>query len=128
MEYRRNPIVNRLPEIDILSDFTPPLSLEMQFKLINALPNFHKYPWFKMVKHLKHEQRMPTSTRMYPGSPRNRILQAASYRPNPSPIIRDVLMHLVGCKIPVRYPDKGNKGKRKRSVRIYNKEEIGYSN
>ena len=117
MEYRGNVIVDRAPEIDIWSDFTPPLSLERQFAMINALPNFHKYPWFKLVKHLKHEQRMPTNTRMYPGSPRNRILQAVGYRLNPFPIIRDVLMNLLGCKIPVPYP---NKGKRKRRVRIYN--------
>ena len=115
MEYRGKSIVQESPMIDVWSDLIPPLSLKTQFSIINAIPNFHKYPWEKLVKYLKHEQRVPTTTRVYPGSPRHRIIQAATFRQNSVSIIHDVLMNYAGFKTPVGYPPKA---KSRRIVRF----------
>ena len=56
------------------------LSMEDQFSILSILPNHHKWPWKEVVKSLRFEQRLSSTRRYYPGSPRNRIIQAFCFR------------------------------------------------
>ncbi|XP_065683138.1 uncharacterized protein LOC105847137 isoform X2 [Hydra vulgaris] len=84
-------------------------SLENQFSLLSDLPNHHKWMWDKLVKILRYEQKFSTSCRYFPGSPRNRILQAIFYQNNYVNIIRSCLKNIFNIKETFKYPSsKGN--------------------
>nr|XP_047137215.1 uncharacterized protein LOC105847614 isoform X3 [Hydra vulgaris] len=79
-------------------------TLENQFSLLSDLPNHHKWMWDKLIKILRYEQKFSTSCRYFPGSPRNRILQALFYRNNSIDIIKSCLKNIFNIKEPVMYP------------------------
>ena len=79
-------------------------TIENQFSLLSDLPNHHKWMWDKLTKILRFEQKFSTSCRYFPGSPRNRILQALFYRNNSIDIIKSCLKNTFNIKEPVIYP------------------------
>nr|XP_047127569.1 uncharacterized protein LOC105848429 [Hydra vulgaris] len=84
-------------------------SLENQFSLLSDLPNHHKWMWDKLVKILRYELKFSTTCRYFPGSPRNRILQAFFYRNNYVNIKRSCLKNIFNIKETFKYPSsKGN--------------------
>nr|XP_047139151.1 uncharacterized protein LOC124815053 [Hydra vulgaris] len=60
--------------------------------------------WDKLVKGVKYEQKFSNSCRYFPGSPRNRILQASFYRVTSDNIIVSILRNVFGVKETVVYP------------------------
>ena len=86
------------------------LSLSAQFQCISLIPNYHKWPWNLKGKsvHLRFVQKFSTSCRYYPGSPRNRILQAMMYRENDVTITTAILENLSGSKKLIPYPEKAS--------------------
>ena len=81
------------------------LSLDEQQALLMTLPNHHKWP-FLNSRETKYDQQFSNSRRRYPGSPRNRIIQAWFFREEPFEIIHDVLVNLFCCSLKIRYPEK----------------------
>lgn len=81
------------------------LDILKQQEILLCLPNHHKWP-FPGVKELKHDQRFSSSSRRYPGSPRNRFIQAWNSRNNPCYIIYDILYNIYCGERKVRYPEK----------------------
>ena len=81
------------------------LNLQEQFKVLNNIPNFHKWQWEpngKPVK-IKYEQKFSDVFRYYPGSPRNRITQGCCYRDDSEVIARDCLYNIFAGFTPVQY-------------------------
>lgn len=87
--------------LELWKEKQAPFDLSAQMKLLNSIPNFHKWTWDKPIERLSYDQRLPTCTRVYPGSPRHRIIQAINGRNNPGSIIHAVLQNLEGEKVPV---------------------------
>jgi len=117
MSYRSNPSAKSF-SVSITEPMEGMLSLENQFILISSLPNNHKWDWPSESnnRNVKFEQRFSTSTRRYPSSPRNRIIQAMIYRTDPWNIISDCLYNIfIGCK-EVQYPKTALKRSRKRNL------------
>ena len=81
------------------------LDIKTQQEILLCLPNHHKWP-FPGVKELKHDQRFSSSCRRYPGSPRNRFIQAWNFLDNPYDIIYDILYNIYCGQKKVRYPEK----------------------
>ncbi|XP_047139988.1 uncharacterized protein LOC124815374 [Hydra vulgaris] len=81
-------------------------SIEDQFRILSDLPNHHKWMWDKLVKGVKYEQKFSNSCRYFPGSPRNRILQASFYRVTSDNIIVSILRNVFGVKETVVYPSR----------------------
>ena len=112
---------NPLQHLDLTKNLGDDLDMSQQQKILSCLPNHHKWP-FPDVKGLKHEQRFSSSTRRYPGSPRNRFVQAWNSRSDPYHIIYDILFNIFCGPKKVRYPEKRttvtgqNPRKRKRTL------------
>ncbi|XP_065653453.1 uncharacterized protein LOC136080565 isoform X2 [Hydra vulgaris] len=103
-------------------------TLENQFSLLSDLPNHHKWMWDKLTKILRFEQKFSTSCRYFPGSPRNRILQALFYRNNSFDIIKSCLKNTFNIKEPVVYPsskgDLAHKSSIAKKIRLSSLEGI----
>ena len=130
-QFRSNPgtpVQQPMLTSDLLSDDTV-LDLKQQFSLINQLPNLHKWPWDGAKVNIYHLQKFSIASRWYPGSPRNRIIQAFCYRDEPRNIVFDCLYNAFVAAKTVRYPKNIAKvarppsSRRKRSLR----EALGYS-
>ena len=85
------------------------LTLEHQFFLLSCLPNFHKWKWDKRVNITRFCQRFPNSCRFYPGSPRNRIIQAFSFREETESVIRVCVKNIRGENTIVPYVNPKSK-------------------
>ena len=72
------------------------LSMEDQFSVLSLLPNHHKWQWNKFVKSLRFEQRLSSTSRYYPGSPRNRIIQAFCFRDDFREICNQCVKNILG--------------------------------
>ena len=123
MLYRSNPsISNSSNNLWSVKVFNP--TLEEQFFMLSDLPNHHKWQWTDLVTVLRFEQKLSTSSRYYPGSPRNRIIQATCFRDNALSIASACLNNIFGVKELVLYPQKlknGESSKVKKSMRGTNK-------
>lgn len=85
-------------------------SLTEQFEVLSTIPNYHKWAWPSEKSHsVKFEQRFLTSSRHYPGSPRNRIMQALIYRREAKRIIQQCLLNIDGKPVPVIYERAGKR-------------------
>ena len=104
MNYRSNP--SNINNYSVWSQLPEQLSIEDQFALLSSLPNYHKWLWGVPVKVLRFEQKLSTSCRYYPGSPRNRIIQACCFRNESLEIVRACLFNVLGEKVKVTYPVK----------------------
>lgn len=105
MGYRsQNPEGESTNNLSIWNDLDYSPDLSQQFQMLNSISNFHFWPWSGNVRRqVLLQERLPNTTRFYPGSPRHRILQAIHYRPNAAKIVFDVLMNITGCNVEVRY-------------------------
>ena len=83
--------------------------LEEQFFMLSDLPNHHKWKWCDLVMNLRFEQKLSTSCRYFPGSPRNRIIQACCYQDNVFTIVHACLNNVFCVKEPVIYSEKRKK-------------------
>ncbi|XP_065681366.1 uncharacterized protein LOC136095076 [Hydra vulgaris] len=83
--------------------------LEDQFRILSDIPIHHKWKWDKPVKILRHEQKFSNSCKYFPGSPRNRILQASIYRVGSESIILSLFKNVFGIKETVTYPSRKEK-------------------
>lgn len=106
--YRSNPTsttVNNIPSI--LEKQQQEMSLHQQHMILNQIPNLHKWPWNNTsILNITHPQKFSISSRRYPGSPRNRILQAKRFREACDDIVIDCLQNVFeNISVPVRYPD-----------------------
>lgn len=99
--------------------------MEEQFAIISSLPNNHKWKWNQNAtsKQFKFEQKFSCSSKYYPGSPRNRILQACCFRDDPENIVVACLENICGKKVEVPYPKDRQVGvsNRRRRPRILTK-------
>ena len=89
-----------------LRELDTTLSLTGQFRVISSIPNYHRWCWpnINSKSQFKYEQRFSTSCKYYPGSPRNRIVQAWCYRDDPLPIINACIRNILGVECGVPYP------------------------
>lgn len=108
MIFRSNPI-NTI-EYSIWNPSPASLSMENEFFLLSCLPNFHKWQWEKFVTRLKFEQKFSNSCRDYPGSPRNRIIQAFNYRNESYKVIESCLKAIRGEAFEFPYVSRKRKG------------------
>ena len=92
-------------KLDMKTTIENDLNIDEQQALLMTLPNHHKWP-FLNASETKYEQQFSTSQRRYPGSPRNRIIQAWYFRQEPFEIIFDILVNLFCCPVTIRYPKK----------------------
>ena len=77
------------------------LPLQEQLDAISILPNYHKWEWAKGKKNqLKMEQRLSGVCRYYPGSPRNRIINAICSRDEHLPYVQNSIEQILGLKPP----------------------------
>ncbi|XP_057301689.1 uncharacterized protein LOC130636098 [Hydractinia symbiolongicarpus] len=90
----------------LLQQYPSVISLNDQFSIISSLSNHHRWDWPASSLQLKYEQRFSTSMKYYPGSPRNRIIQAWCYRNDPGNIIDACLNNLFGSKCEIPYSKK----------------------
>ena len=92
--------------LNVWSIYEDCLSTQQQFEILNSLPNFHKWPWKGTAKRTSFEERLPTATKVYPGSPRHRTIQAICARDEPAAIIHAILKNINGTNVPVPYKRK----------------------
>ena len=78
------------------------LTIEEQYQYLPAFPNYHKCVWeCEKDRDLIVEQRFSSSCSHYPGSPKNRIVQAIAFRMECHLIAFSIVKHLLGytCEI-----------------------------
>ena len=85
------------------------LTLEHQFFLLSCLPNFHKWKWAKHVDITRFCQQFPNSCRFYPGSTRNRIIQAFFFREESESVIIACVKNIRGENTIVLYVNPKSK-------------------
>ena len=81
------------------------LTIEEQHQYISAIPNYHKWVWeCEKDRVLMVEQKFSSSCSRYPGSPRNRIVQAIAFWMDCHLIVFSIVKHLLGyaCEIPYK--------------------------
>ena len=80
------------------------LTIEEQYQYISAIPSHHKWVWECQKDHgLMVEQRFSSSCSRYPGSPRNRIVQATVFRMDCDLIVFSIVKHLLGYAWEIPY-------------------------
>ncbi|XP_057294024.1 uncharacterized protein LOC130622573 isoform X2 [Hydractinia symbiolongicarpus] len=87
------------------SSFSSTLSLQQQFQLISSIPNYHKWSWYlEKNNDVRLEQKFSNSCRRFPGSPRNRIIQAVKYRLDSQLIVYSIIktLHSEFSEIPYK--------------------------
>ena len=103
MVYRSNPVRSN-ETTDIWKETDGNLSILEQSKILSSVPNYHQWDWPNEKQHcLKFEQRLPSCNQRFPGSPRNRIIQAIYYRKDPALIVYQCLKNVAGEPTPVEY-------------------------
>ena len=105
-QFRGNPAISTTTcKYDVPIDGS--INIVNQFDVLSSLPNHHRWCWTDCINpQFKFEQRFSTSNSYYPGSPRNRIIQAWCYRDSPEDIISACLSHLVYGEGDVVYPKR----------------------
>ena len=106
LQFRTNPGLGKNDLSIFENNGDTELSLEDQFSILTSIPNHHKWNWSDQpnkIIHIKHAQKFSTSTTNYPGSPRNRIIQAFCDRPEYDNVIYDAVSNIIGVSVPVRY-------------------------
>ena len=93
---------------DVWNVNTSTTSVEMnisnQFKFMSTIPNYHKWCWEgEKNSQLKNEQRFSSCCTRYPGSPRNRIIQALCFRDESHLIVFAVVKCIVGENSEIPY-------------------------
>ena len=104
LRYRLNEPNNKKLELCAFID-KDSLTIEEQYQYISAIPNYHKWVWeCEKDRGLMVEQRFSSSCSCYPGSPRNRIVQAITFRMDCHLIVFSIVKHLLGyaCEIPYK--------------------------
>ena len=104
LRYRLNEPSNKKLELCAFID-KDSLTIEEQYQYISAIPNYHKWTWeCEKDRGLMVEQRFSSSCPRYPGSPRNRIVQAIAFRMDCHLIVFSIVKHLLGyaCEIPYK--------------------------
>ena len=104
LRYRLNEPNNKKLELCAIID-TDSLTIEEQYQYISAIPNYHKWVWeCEKDRGLMVEQRFSSACSRYPGSPRNRIVQAIAFRMDSDLIVFSIVKHLLGyaCEIPYK--------------------------
>ena len=104
LRYRLNEPNNKKLELCAFVD-KDSLTIGEQYQYISAIPNYHK--WVRECEKdrgLMVEQRFSSSCSRYPGSPRNRIVQAIAFRMDCYLIVFSIVKHLLGyaCEIPYK--------------------------
>ena len=108
-EYRSNPKKDVELSLFSMVEENKTLSIEDQMFMLTSIPNHHKWLWpGEKFYHLKFEQRFSNCSRYFPGSPRNRIIQACSHRENASEIITSCLNNVIGVESVVKYHVKAS--------------------
>ena len=74
-----------------------------QFKYLSTIPNFHRWSWENENAQFKLEQRFSSCCSRYPGSPRNRIIQATCFRQECHLIVFSVIQCLVDRSTEIPY-------------------------
>ena len=82
------------------------LTLEYQFFLLSCLPNFYKWKWDKLVNITRFCQRFPNSSRFYPGSPCNKIIEAFFLREESDSVIESCVKNIRGENTTVPYVNR----------------------
>ena len=81
------------------------LTIEKQHQYLLAIPNYHKWVWeCEKDRGLMVEQRFSSSCLRYPGSSRNRIVQAIAFWMDCYLVVFLIVKHLLGytCQIPYK--------------------------
>ena len=81
------------------------LTIEEQYQYLSAIPNYRKWVWgCEKDCGLMVEQRFSSSCSHYPGSLRNRIVQAIAFRMDCHLIVSLLVKNLLGytCEIPYK--------------------------
>ena len=103
LDYRINPLPqNKLSFSSFIT--LNALTIQDQFKVLSDLPNYHKWRWYgENQKDIRFEQFSSCCSR-YPGSPRNRIIQAIVYRQDFHLLVYSVLKNIFGssCEVPYK--------------------------
>ena len=103
LDYRMNHSTFKTNNLSLNDILPASLSIMQQFKLLSSIPNFHKWSWYgENTEFLRFEQRFSTSCSRYPGSPRNRIIQAVKYRADAHLLVFSIIknMYKHACKVP----------------------------
>ena len=80
------------------------MNVSNQFKFMSTIPNYYKWCWEgEKSPQLKNEQRFSSCCARYPGSPRNRIIQALCFRDEFHLIVFAVLKCIVGENSEIPY-------------------------
>ena len=83
MVFRSNPLKKdkvQRGRSSLVSEGLTQLTMEDQFSVFLLLPNHHKWQWNDVVKSVKLKQRLSSTFPCFPGSPRNRIIQACCFK------------------------------------------------
>ena len=68
MDFRSNP--TKCNQLSIWKNYAGiQLTVEQQLEILNSLPNFYKWKWCDKVQNLRFEERLPSTCRVFPGSP-----------------------------------------------------------
>ena len=101
LEYRlQKPEFSRM---DLCAEVLNDITVFGQCNYISTIPNYHKWFWkFEKNVGITYEQRFSSSCKRYPGSPRNRIVQAISFRAEHHLVVFAVIKTILGypCEIP----------------------------
>ena len=95
------------------------LTIEGQYQYLSAIPNYHKWVWeCEKDCGLMVEQRFSSSCSHYPGSLKNRYVQAIAFRMDCHLIVFLIVKHLLGytCEIPYKAAKEMN-SKRKNAFK-----------
>ena len=86
------------------STVTMEMNISNQFKFMSTIPNYHKWSWEgEKNSQLNNEQRFSSCCTRYPGSPRNRIIQALCFRDESHLIVFAVVKCIVGENSEIPY-------------------------
>ena len=86
------------------STVTMEMNISNKFKFMSTIPNYHKWSWEgEKNSQLKNEQRFSSCCTRYPGSPRNRIIQALCFRDESHLIVFAVVKCIVGENSEIPY-------------------------
>ena len=99
MVFRSNPSKKdkiKIGRSSLVSEELIQLSIEDQFSVLSFLPNHHKWQWKNVVKSVRLKQRLSSKRRYFPGSPRNRIIQAFSFRDDFMEICNQCVRNILG--------------------------------
>ena len=125
LEYRlQKPEVSRM---DLYAELPHNVAVFDQWRYMSTIPNYHKWFWkFEKNAGITYEERFSSSCKRYPGSPRNRIIQAISFRTEYHLVVFAEIKTILGypCEIPyeilkdihLKWKSAGNAKRKSRKV------------